>query len=709
MSSRWRIGIDIGGTFTDFVALDTATGRLVTAKELTTPANPALAVLTGIGKLQASGGVRLADTVDIVHGTTLATNAIVERKGARTALITTQGFRDVLEIGRERRYDIYDLMFRMPAPLVPRELRWEVRERIDVDGVVVEPLDEGAIGALAQRIVDEGIESLAIALLCSFRNGEHERRLRESIQARCPALPISISVDVDPQVREYDRTSTTVVNAYVQPIVKRYLLSLGDDLRKMGYGGELHIMLSSGGVISSRTASEFPSRIIESGPAGGVAAASYYSRLCGIPNVIAFDMGGTTAKICLIEDGLPTKVTETEVGRVQWHKHGSGFPLRVPMIEMIEIGTGGGSVARVNALGLLDVGPESAGAAPGPACYGLGGTRPTVTDANLILGYLDAGYFLGGEMALDRALAERAIRHDVGVPLGMSLEAAAFGIHEIATESMANAARLHAVSKGRDPAAYALLASGGAAASHAHRLAAKLGISRVICPASAGVLSSLGFLLAPVSYEIAQGRRSRLAEVPWASIRSMYAEMRTQVAQFLQDASVAAASMRFELSALMSYEGQGYEVEVPVPRAAIDDGDLDAIRAVFEARYRSLYGALNTGFDAQVLSWKLRGSGPLPDVRIDAAHVGALQRPRAKGMRQVYAGTGERYEPWPVYDRYALAPDTQLTGPAVIEERESTVVVPAGARVRIDEHLSLIVDLRVDALAAPVRNEVAHA
>src|SRR5258708_5619283 len=672
--------------------MDLDSGDLCLAKELTTPANPAVGVLTGIQKLLDGGQFSLPATIDIVHGTTLATNAIIERKGGPTALITTRGFRDVLEIGRGRRYGSYDLMLQMPRRLVPRDFRWEVRERITGDGSVSEPLDELSVSELVSQIEATGVLSVAVVLINAFANPVHERRIREMILERLPDAAVSLSSDVDPQIKEFERTSTTTVNAYVQPIVKRYLKSLEVSLQERGFPGELHVMLSSGGVTSSRTAAEYPCRVIESGPAGGVTAAAYYSRRANIDELVSFDMGGTTVKICLIEHGNPSRVPATEVGRVQWHKQGSGFPLRVPMIEMIEIGTGGGSIARVNRLGLLEVGPQSAGADPGPACYDLGGTAPTVTDANLVLGYLDPDFFLGGEMPLKRDRAESAIRTRIAEPFGISVARAAWGIHEIATESMANAARLHAVSKGRDVSRYSLLAFGGAGASHACRLAQKLGMTRVLFPAGAGVMSALGFLVAPTSYEVSQGRRAVLSHVDWSAIQSMYAEMRQRVSAFLVDAGVDATVARYEPSALMAYVGQGYEVDVDLTWAHINGSDTEGLRTAFEKRYRDLYGQLNPEFQVQVITWRLIGKGPPPDVSFAPKQKRPNGNPR-KGTRQTYNPSSQDFVPSEVIDRYALAAGDEVAGPAVVEERESTVILPAYASGWIDDDLTLVLDL----------------
>src|ERR687888_53726 len=501
-AGRYRAGVDIGGTFTDLLLLDEQTGEMLIGKILTTPGDPSVAVIQGLKALLTERPLDPASVAATIHGTTLITNAIIERKGAKTGLITTQGFRDALEIGREKRYDIYDIFLENPEPLVPRALRREVAERLDETGRVLVPLNRMEVFDIVRDLLRDGVQALAVVLLHSFRNPTHERIIREVVESEFPSLTLSLSSEVMPEIREYERTSTTVANVYVEPIARRYLNKLRAEVQQLGFQGELSIMLSNGGITTCETASEYPIRLIESGPAAGALAASFYSQLKGLDHVISFDMGGTTAKICVIDQGQPMVTTEFEVARVYRFKKGSGLPVKVPVIEMIEIGAGGGSIARIDELGLLKVGPNSAGADPGPACYGLGGKEPTVTDANLLLGYLDPEFFLGGRMRLDRASAEAAMQ-SVAEPLGLTTLDAAWGIYRIGGENMAGAARVHIIEKGRDPRRYAMVGFGGAGPAHAARVGKILGVRQVIVPPASGAASALGFLVAPTSFEFA--------------------------------------------------------------------------------------------------------------------------------------------------------------------------------------------------------------
>ena len=496
-----RAGVDIGGTFTDLIVYDERTGALHIGKTLTTPDDPAIAVETGMQETLTLAGEPPAAVGNVIHGTTLVTNALIERKGARTALITTRGFRDAIEIRHEGRYDLYDLFLEMPPPLAPRRLRFEVDERVLADGSVHKPLDTATIPALIAELRRQGVEAVAVSLLHAYRNPEHERLLGEALAAGAPEIVLSLSSEVVPEIREYERTSTTLANVYVRPLVERYLERLEARLRAQGMtDASLYIMLSSGGTGTVETARRFPIRMIESGPAAGALAAAQYGSLTDRPNLLSFDMGGTTAKACIIDNGEPLVSADFEVARVYRFKRGSGLPVRVPVIEMIEIGAGGGSIARADTLGLLKVGPDSAGAQPGPACYGRGGAAPTVTDADLLLGYLDPAFFLGGKMRLDLAAAERALGA-LGERLGLSATEAAWGVHQVVNENMAGAARIHAVERGKDPRAYPLFAFGGAGPVHAYRVAKILDVPELVIPLGAGVTSALGFLVAPLAFD----------------------------------------------------------------------------------------------------------------------------------------------------------------------------------------------------------------
>src|SRR3954447_7386214 len=534
MTSRYRIGFDIGGTFTDFILLDETRHEIRLHKCLTTPDDPSVGALEGLEQIVADAGVQLADIDEIVHGTTLVTNALIERKGAKLGLITTAGFRDILEMGTEQRYDIYDLFLQYPEPLVPRRRRLEVPERMDRDGNTVVPVDLEAVRAAAAGLAAEGVEAIAVGFLHAYRNPAHERPAGEAIRAALPEVAVSLSSDVVSELWEYQRLVTTCANAFVQPLMDRYVRRLERELWQRGFRGALYLMHSAGGLVSPETARAFPIRLLESGPAGGGLATAFFGQMAGKKDVISFDMGGTTAKACLIEDGRAATAAEMEAARVHRFKKGSGLPIKAPVIDMIEIGAGGGSVASIDEVGLLRVGPHSAGAEPGPACYGRGGTEPTVTDANLLLGYYDPGFFLGGRMVLDRDAAERALA-GVGATLGLSAIDTAWGIHRMVVENMAAAARIHIVEKGKDPRAYAMVGFGGAGPAHAAEVARVLGVRQVLIPPASGAASALGFLAAPLSFEQVRSHPVRL-DTPGAAatidaiLRELTAAARTRLA-----------------------------------------------------------------------------------------------------------------------------------------------------------------------------------
>src|SRR5512145_982537 len=515
-SGRSRIGVDIGGTFTDLVLVDEATGAVSVGKLLTTPKEPAQAVEQVVVTLLHDAGRRAADVAALIHGTTLATNALIERKGARTGLLTTAGFRDALEIGREGRYDMYDLFIDPPAPLVPRHLRLEVPERIAADGAVLRPLEATGARAAITALLAEGVEAIAISLLHAYRNPAHEGALARLVAEAAPGLPVSCSSEVVPEIREYERTSTTAANVYVMPLMSRYLDDLERKLADMGIPGGFYIMLSSGGIATPATAKRVPVRLVESGPAAGALAAARAARQAGEGRLLSFDMGGTTAKACVIDGSEPLLAREFEVARADRFKRGSGLPIRVPVIELIEIGAGGGSIARLDRMGLLKVGPDSAGAEPGPACYGLGGHEATVTDADLVLGYLDPDFFLGGRMRLDVEAARRAITDRVGTPMGTDLARSAWNIHRVVNENMAGAARIHGIERGKDLRAYPLYAFGGAGPVHAWHVGRTLKVPRVLVPFGAGAASALGLLSAPLAFDFVRTAPQRLDGADWS-------------------------------------------------------------------------------------------------------------------------------------------------------------------------------------------------
>ncbi|OWJ62063.1 hydantoinase B/oxoprolinase family protein [Inquilinus limosus] len=697
-ATRWRIGFDIGGTFTDFILYD-GEGRTVKLhKRLTTPHDPSEAALIGIEELVEMAGLRLADVGEMVHGTTLVTNAVIERKGATLGLITTQGFRDVLEMGTEQRYDIYDLFLQFPEPLVARRLRLEVPERVDRDGGVVETLDREAVRGALRKLVAEGVEAVAVCFLHSYRNPEHERIVGEIARAEFPQLAVSLSSEVVAELWEYQRCVTTCANAYVQPLMDRYLQRLERELAARGFTGTLRLMHSAGGLVAPETARAFPIRLLESGPAGGGLATALFGALAGKADVISFDMGGTTAKACMIEDGRAEIAPMMEAGRVHRFKKGSGLPIKAPVIDMIEIGAGGGSIASIDEVGLLRVGPHSAGSDPGPACYGKGGVEPTVTDANLVLGYYDPGFFLGGRMALDKAAAEAAVAR-VAEPLGLSVEEAAWGIHKVVTESMAAAARVHLVEKGKDPRRYAMVGFGGAGPAHAAGVARVLGVAEVIIPPASGAASALGFLVAPLSFELVRSHPVRFSgDFDADAVNGVLAELEEEGRRRLAEAGVDAAAVTVERSADMRLSGQMHEIAVPLPAGAIDAGSLEAIRTafaeVYTARYTSLYG----GAEIEAINFRVRCLGPTPTLSLAGATGGGDAAAKRKGARQARFADG--IVEAVVYDRYALVPGDRIEGPAIIEERESTTIVPPGDIVRVDDTLNLRIAIGV---AAPVQ------
>ena len=689
--ARYRIGVDIGGTFTDFVLEDTERATLRLGKTLTTPADPSDAVIEGLERILREAGISARDVGVLVHGTTLATNAVIERTGARTGLLTTAGFTDVLAIGRESRYDYYDLHLDLPEPLVPRQLRRGVRERVDRDGNIVVPLEADSLSAEVKALVDAGVESIAIAFLHSYRNPRHERESAAYIARIAPRISVSCSCDVSPEVREYERTSTTVINAYLQPIVERYLQRLGERLAQHGFDGSFQLMLSSGLLTTAQQARHVPTRLIESGPAGGAMLGTFYSRLTGRRNLIAFDMGGTTAKASLIHDGQATVGREFEVGRVERFKRGSGYPVRTPCVDIEEIGTGGGSIAWIDKLGQVQVGPRSAGSVPGPASYGRGGKEATVTDADLVLGYLDPAYFLGGEMRLDRDAAMGAIEGKIARPLGLSTEQAAWAIHRVANEEMANAFRIHAMEQGRDPSRYGLLAFGGAGPVHAYGVARILRSPTILSPASAGVASALGFLVAPIAAEGSQSYIARLDRIDWGRVNDILDRLERAGRRFLAESGVKPDEVTIVRSADMQYLGQMHDIAVSIPLGQLGPADEPRLRDGFYERYKELFQRVVTRIPVEVLTWRVTVSAPAPHLNLRRAATTGSRSAR-KGERRAFFAEQQAYVSTPVYDRYALQPGDTLHGPAIVEERESTLVVGPGARLEVDDYGSLIVE-----------------
>ena len=674
-----RLAVDIGGTFTD-VAIEYG-GARQSLKVLTTPAEPERGVLDGVAAILRQAGLTAADVSILVHGTTLATNAIIERKGARTALVTTAGFRDVLALGNESRYDQYDLNITLPQPLVPRHLRLPVPERLDNLGEVLLPLDESAVDALVPTLRREGVEAIAVGFLHSFANPGHERRTREILAAALPDVPISLSCDVSPEMREWERFSTTAANAYVQPLIGGYLGRLEQGLRGMGLSAPVFMMLSGGGLTTIATARRFPIRLVESGPAGGAIFAADIARQCGLEQVLSFDMGGTTAKVCLIDDFRPQASRTFEVARVGRFRKGSGLPLRIPVIEMVEIGAGGGSLAHVDGLGMIGVGPESAGADPGPACYGRGGLNPAVTDANLVLGRYEPTRFAGGSMKLDEAAAAAALVRAIGTPLKLEAGLAALGVVEMVDENMANAARVHAIESGKTYSGRTLIAFGGGGPVHGYRVAEKVGIDRVLVPAGAGVGSAIGFLRAPVGYEVVRSLYQRLGTFDVRAVTALLDDMVAEAMGVVSLGSFGAATTETRLS-FMRYVGQGHEIPVALPVRALVEADVAALRAAFDREYARFYDRPVPGSDVEVMSYAVTVA-TVPDAwkapPVAAAQASAVRR---LAVRDTATGT---VADWAVHDRASLAVGAVVPGPAVIAEDETSTLVGPGWVLTVDE------------------------
>lgn len=689
---RFALAVDIGGTFTDLVLLDLSENRIIVGKILTSYPDPSQAVLTGVQSLLAAHHIAPAKIGRVIHGTTLVTNTLIERKGAATGLITTEGFRDALEIGREDRYDIYDLFLVRAEPLVERRLRFELPERLTAQGEIWRSLDEAALRHICRQLQAAGVEAIAISLLHAYANPIHERRTAEIVRQNLPGVSLSLSHQVASELREYERTSTTVANAYVQPLTTRYLHGLESGLEQAGIQAPLHIMLSNGGSCAVETAAAFPIRLVESGPCGGALAGVYWGRLAGYQNALAFDMGGTTAKAMLNREGNFPVTTESEVARVHRFKRGSGLPLLVPVLDMIEIGAGGGSIAHLNELKLPVVGPESAGAAPGPACYGLGGRQPTVTDADLLLGYLNPDYFLGGEMRLDLAKAEQTV-DNLAAALDMSVARAAWGIHQLVNENMASAVRVHAAERGLDIRDYVMVATGGAGPVHACGVARRLGIKTVIVPPAAGVGSAFGLLLAPISFDFARSYVARLADLDLAHLNQLLAAMEAEGKRIVAAAGVADDRIRIARLADMRYVGQGHEIRVSVPVGYLGDQARVELQRAFDQEYQRLYGRLCPGVPIEAIHWRVIISGPQPDIRQTRLARSSEPVTNANGIKEtrpVLFETDAGQLETPVYRRSRLPSAFTAAGPLIIEEVESTTVLPPGWSVRLDGSGSLV-------------------
>ena len=674
--AMFRLGCDIGGTFTDFVVLDAETGALQFSKVLTTPSDPSEAVDHGLADIDERRPDFLGATEHVIHGTTLVINALIERAGAKTALVTTKGFRDILAMRREARYDTYDITARYPVPLVPRDLRFEVTERVYADGRLVEPLDTEEARRVLDDLVAQGIESVAVCFLHSYANTANERAFADLAARHCPQVTLSLSSEVLPEIQEYPRTSTTVVNAFVKPLVGQYLGRLDERLKARSFDRGLYLMLSGGGVVSAETARQFPVRLVESGPVGGALAAAYIGGIAELPELLSFDMGGTTAKACYIRDGRLPITTEFEVDRVHRFKKGSGTPIAVPTVNVIEIGAGGGSIAQVNDLGLVQVGPQSAGADPGPICYGLGGDQPTVTDADLVLGYLNPAFFLGGEMGLRLHEAQEGIRRAVAEPLDLSVEQAAWGIHEVVNENMGGAARYHIAESGGDAGAATMVAFGGAGPVHAVEVARKLGIGQVLVPVGAGVFSALGFVVAPISYEVSRTQVSPLDGFTEDAFESMFRELESEGV-----AIVSAAQPGAELVSTraldMCYRGQGSNIRFDISGGQAEDVAFGAIAERFSEEYRARYGYAYDDLEPQIRTLRVIVSAKTdqPDLELKFSGRPGDSAGAHCGTRLAYAAADATFQEHDVYRLDRLGDNAEFDGPAIVEAADSTLVL----------------------------------
>lgn len=680
----YELGFDIGGTFTDFALLNTESGELEIFKALTTAERPEVGALEGLSAFLAACGLRHEELLNLFHGTTLVANTLIERKGALVGTLTTAGFRDILEMRSEQRYAIYDLFLQYPPPLSPRYLRRGIRERIDRDGKIIAPVCEDDVRTAVADFKRKGVGAIAIACLHAYRNPANERRIAELVRAEWSDVPLTLSSDIAPEIREYERTSTAVANAYTLPLMSRYLKTLEDKLADAGFGGRFYLMLSSGSSALASSARSQPIRLAESGPAAGALAAAYYGGLAGHKDLISFDMGGTTAKVALIHDGKPTVASNLEVARVHRFTRGSGYPLQFPTVDILESGAGGGSIAWVDKLGLLKVGPQSAGSNPGPACYGFGGAQPTVTDADLVLGYLNADYFLGGAMKLDRGASERALA-ELAQRFDWSIVEAANAIYQLVNENMAAAARIHILEKGRDPRNYAMICFGGAGPAHAAGVAGILGVDEVIVAPGAGVASAIGLLIAPIAFDYSRSYPTALAKADWSAVSRLFAEMEAQGRRMLLEAGLPEGETAIERVVDGRFQGQLHEIQVALP----DDlgaMKLDEFIARFKARYRALYHYVPDHTPIELLTWRVRVSGMRPPVKpMRVPRSGADAAVASKGARHAYFAELGDFVATPVYDRYRLGAGMDFAGPAIVEERESTIVVPPGMRSSVDD------------------------
>lgn len=682
-----RIGVDIGGTFTD-IALE-LDGELHSTKVLTDHTAPERAILAGLRSVLDQVSVGFADIDVIIHGTTLATNALIERRGVRTALITTEGFRDVIEMRTENRFEQYDLNIVLPPALIDRADRFVLHERIGAQGQVLRAPDQQDIQSLVEQIRRGQYASVAIGFLHSYANDAHEKQMREALQQALPDVSVSISSEVSPQMREYERFNTVCANAYVKPIMKSYLDRLVTALKDHGAGCPVFMMHSGGGIISVETAAEFPVRLVESGPAGGAIFAANIADRYGLSSVVSFDMGGTTAKICLIEGYAPKTAKTFEVARTYRFKKGSGMPISIPVVEMVEIGAGGGSIASIDALNQIRVGPRSAGSEPGPACYQRGGKSATVTDADLVLGGLDPDYFAGGAMTLSRPMALDAIDRDVGKPLGLTPEVAAYGIAEVVDENMSNAGRVHAVESGFDISDFTMITFGGAGPLHAGRLCEKLGIRQFIVPPGAGVGSAIGFLRAPFGFEAARSGYMKLSQFDSDKVNALTESLAQEASAFARQ-GIAGAEPIIERTAYMRYLGQGWEIPVSMPERRFSVDDAGLFRDLFEQAYIRFFGRPIDRLDVEIVSWSIKASSGQTRVeRVESMAVKGQAVP--DGVRKVFDAKSQTFLEAGIHHREALTPGAQIVGPAVVVERETATIIPSGFEAVVQSDLCLLV------------------
>jgi N-methylhydantoinase A len=689
----YSLGIDIGGTFTDIVAYSHDSGRSVSHKELTTPGEPHRGVIAGVRKLFDRERIAYSGVARVIHATTLFTNALIERKGARTGLITTAGFRDTLEMAREHKYELYDLHIELPKPLVPRHLRLEVAERIGPHGEVVVPLDEAAVLEAAGTLSRAGVMSIAVVFLHAYANPAHERRARELIAQARPELVVSISSDVSPQIREYERSTTTVANAYIKPLADGYLELMKKEIAALGIRAPLFMMLSNGGLTHVDEAKRVPIQMLESGPAAGALAGAFFGKRAGVRDVLAFDMGGTTAKLAIVEDCVPLIAYRFEASREKRLTEGSGLPISISTIELIEIGAGGGSIAHLDPLNLLKVGPESAGAMPGPACYGRGGEQPTVTDANLVLGYLDPRAFAGGTMLIDVEKAKAAIGK-LAEKSGLTVPQLAWGIHSVVNENMAAAARVHIAERGHHAGKFALLVTGGGGPLHGCEVAARLGIERVVCPPGAGVASALGLLMAPARIDRMATVAQRLGSVDWADLEGAYRRLEED-ARGVIEATLPGrmATPSVARSADLRFAGQGFEIVTDLPAGPYTEASAAAIRGAFIAAYRQTFGHVPPVGEIEIVNIRVAVSAQAGSSDLSIPTGGISAAGAARGTRSIWVAACGGYAEVPVYERDALESGQIVAGPAVIQEASSTLVLPAGSRAKMDASGNIVVEL----------------